>query len=407
MATLTVKNVRIIDPVLNRSETATLSVPVEGADKTVDGEGLMAFPAFVDVHVHLRDPGFTEKETLDTGAAAAIHGGYGHILAMANTKPVMTGGAIADFYARAKALPLHAYTVSALTKDLKGEVLVDMEEAARLGAVGFSDDGFPVDNMDLLKEGLLRAKALDLPVSLHEEDPAYVKNPGVDSRFAPAFGLKGAEAMAEYSLSARDLSLAHYLGAKLDIQHISCALTARLVAAFAESGAKVLGEITPHHLTMTGDDVKTHGTLAKMNPPLRTAEDAKGLADMIGHANFCIATDHAPPTAEEKIRPLKDGPSGITGLETAFVLLYTELVLKEKCTLEDLIAAMTKIPADFYKLPHKGVAGGEFVLFDPEGETAVDEAFFRGKSHNSPLIGKTFKGKIKGICVKGKYHEFE
>ncbi|MEJ8786697.1 dihydroorotase [Peptoniphilus sp. HCN-40583] len=407
MATLTVNNVRIIDPVLNRNETATLTAFVEGPDRTMDGAGLMAFPAFVDVHVHLRDPGFTEKETLETGAAAALHGGFGHILAMANTKPVMTGDAIAGFYARAKALPLHTYTVSALTKDLKGEVLVDMEEAARLRAVGFSDDGFPVDNMDLLKEGLLRAKALDLPISLHEEDPAYVKNPGVDSRFAPAFDLAGAEAMAEYSLSARDLSLAHYLGAKLDIQHISCALTARLVAAFAASGAKVLGEITPHHLTMTGDDVKTYGTLAKMNPPLRTAADASDLATFIGHENFCIATDHAPHTSAEKNRPLKEAPSGITGLETAFALLYTELVLKDKCRLEDLIAAMTKIPADFYKLPHKGVAGGEFVLFDPEGETTVDEPFFRGKSHNSPLLGKTLRGKIKGICVKGKYHAFE
>lgn len=406
MATLTVKNIRVIDPVLNRDETTTLSVPVKGEEKTIDGEGLMAFPAFVDVHAHLRDPGFTEKENLKTGAAAALHGGYGHILAMANTKPVMTGEAIEGFYTRAKALPIHAYTVSALTKDLKGEVLVDMEAAAQAGAVGFSDDGFPVDNVDLLKEGLLRAKALDLPVSLHEEDPAYVKKPGVDSRFSPAFGFEGAEAMAEYSLSARDLSLAHYLGAKLDIQHISCALTARLVAAFAESGARVLGEITPHHLTMTGDDVKTHTTLAKMNPPLRTKEDTEGLAKMIGNENFCIATDHAPHTSEEKNKPLKDAPSGITGLETAFVLLYTELVLKEKCKLHDLVAAMTKIPADFYKLPHKGVAGGEFVLFDPEGETAVDEGFFRGKSHNSPLIGKTFKGKIKGICVKGKYHEF-
>ena len=406
MATLTIKNVRVLDPVLNKNETATVTCSVEGEDITIDGEGLYAFPAFVDVHVHLRDPGFTEKETLETGGAAALHGGFGHILAMANTKPVMCGEAIADFYRRAKALPVHAYTVSALTEGLKGKELVDMEEAARLGAVGFSDDGFPVDNVALLKEGLARAKALDLPISLHEEDPAYVKNPGVDSRVAPAFGLKGAEAMAEYSLSARDLSLAHYMGAKLDIQHISCALTARLVAAFAASGAKMLGEITPHHLTMTAEDVKVHGSLAKMNPPLRTAEDCAGLAEFIGHENFCIATDHAPHTPEEKSRPLKEAPSGITGMETAFVLLYTELVLKEKCRLEDLVAAMTKIPADFYKLPHQGVAGGEFVLFDPQGETVADDAFFRGKSHNSPLLGEKFKGKIKGICVKGRYHEF-
>lgn len=171
MATLTVNNVRIIDPVLNRNETATLTAFVEGPDTTMDGAGLMAFPAFVDVHVHLRDPGFTEKETLETGAAAALHGGFGYILAMANTKPVMTGDAIAGFYARAKALPLHAYTVSALTKDLKGEVLVDMEEAARLGAVGFSDDGFPVDNMDLLKKASCGPRPWICPLASTKRTP--------------------------------------------------------------------------------------------------------------------------------------------------------------------------------------------------------------------------------------------
>lgn len=406
MATLTVKHVHIVDPVKNHFETETFSVPVSGDDLVIDGRELYAFPAFVDVHVHLRDPGFPQKETLETGAAAALHGGYGHIVAMANTKPVMCGEHISEFYRRAADLPVHAYTVSALTKDLQGEVLVDMEEAAALGAVGFSDDGFPVDNVHLLKDALLRAKALDLPVSLHEEDPAYVKTPGIDSRYGAPFGLQGAEAMAEYSLAARDLSLALFLGAKLDIQHISCALTARLLASFAESGARVLGEITPHHLTMTGDDVTAYGTLAKMNPPLRTADDARGLAEWIGHKNFCIATDHAPHTAEEKNRPIKDAPSGITGLETAFALLYTELVLKNKCRLEALVSAMTKVPSDFYNLPHRGVTGGEFVLFDPEGATVAGKNFFHGKSQNSPLVGKTFKGKIVGVCVREKYTAF-
>lgn len=406
MAKLTIQNARIIDPFRGLNEVQTVSFDYDGEEKIIDGEGYYLFPSFVDVHVHFRDPGFTHKESLETGSDAALHGGFGHVVCMANTKPVMSGEVITDFYKRAEKLPINAYTVSALTEDLKGEVLVDMEDAARRGAVGFSDDGLPVDSIAVLEEGLRRAKALDLPVSLHEEDPNYVYNPGVDRRYGEPFGLKGAEAMAEYSLAARDLSLAFHIGAKLDIQHISCGVTANLVEAFAKSGGHVLGELTPHHMTMTGEDVSVHETLAKMNPPLRTARDRDELIEFIGKDHFAIATDHAPHRSDEKAKDMKDAPSGIIGLETAFPLLYTELVKKEKCSLKDLVTSLTKVPADFYKLPHKGVLGGDFVLFNPAGKTEVDEEFFCGKSNNSPLIGETFDGKIEGIFIKGAFYEF-
>lgn len=406
MAKLTIQNAHILDPINGLDEIQTVSFDYDGEEKTVDGKGFYLFPSFVDVHVHFRDPGFTHKESLETGSAAALHGGFGHVVCMANTKPVMAGEEINAFYERAKDLPINAYTVSALTEGLKGEVLVDMEDAARRGAVGFSDDGLPLKSIALLEEGLRRAKALDLPVSLHEEDPNYVHNPGVDSRYGEPFGLKGAEAMAEYSLAARDLALAFYLGAKLDIQHISCGVTASLVEAFAKSGGDVLGELTPHHMTMTGEDVAVHKTLAKMNPPLRMAKDRDELIEFVGKDHFAIATDHAPHTADEKSKSMKDAPSGITGLETAFPLLYTELVKKEKCSLKDLVTSLTKVPADFYKLPHGGLRGGDFVLFNPEGKTEVDEKFFHGKSCNSPLIGQNFDGKIEAVFIKGSFHEF-
>ena len=406
MATLTIQNAHILDPICGIDAIQTVTFDYDGEDKTINGEGCYLFPSFVDVHVHFRDPGFTHKETLETGSAAALHGGFGHVVCMANTKPVMAGEEITAFYERTNKLPVHVYTVSALTNNLKGDVLVDMEDAARRGAVGFSDDGFPLENVALLKEALRRAKALDLPISLHEEDPNYVYNPGVDSRYGEPFGLKGAEAMAEYSLAARDLSLAYFIGAKLDIQHISCDLTAGLVEIFAAAGANVLGELTPHHMTMTGEDIAVHGTLAKMNPPLRTAKDRDELAKFVGKNHFAIATDHAPHTADEKSKELKDAPSGITGLETAFPLLYTELVEKEKCSLKDLITSLTKNPATFYKLPHEGVIGGDFVLFNPKEKTEIDENYFHGKSHNSPLMGRTFDGKIKGVLTKGNYYEF-
>lgn len=406
MAKLTIQNAHILDPINGLDEIQTVSFDYDGEEKTVDGEGFYLFPSFVDVHVHFRDPGFTHKESLETGSAAALHGGFGHVVCMANTKPVMAGEEINAFYKRAKDLPINAYTVSALTEGLKGEVLVDMEDAARRGAVGFSDDGLPLKSMALLEEGLRRAKALDLPVSLHEEDPNYVHNPGVDSRYGEPFGLKGAEAMAEYSLAARDLALAFYLGAKLDIQHISCGVTAGIVETFAKSGGNVLGELTPHHMTMTGEDVAVHGTLAKMNPPLRTAKDRDELIEFVGKDHFAIATDHAPHRSDEKSKDMKDAPSGIVGLETAFPLLYRELVKKEKCSLMDLVTSLTKVPADFYKLPHEGVKGGDFVLFNPAGKTEVDDDFFHGKSRNSPLIGENFDGKIEGVFIKGTFHEF-
>ncbi|MDD7363207.1 MAG: dihydroorotase [Firmicutes bacterium] len=406
MGTLFIDRATVIDPFHDVFEEKDIAVPVEGADRHIDGAGRYLFPSFVDVHVHFRDPGFPEKETLETGAEAALHGGYGHVVCMANTDPVMEGDVISDFYARAESLPVYAYTVSALTRGLKGEELVDMDDAIARGAVGFSDDGLPLKGRELLKEALDKAKSLDVPVSLHEEDPAFVETPGIDSRYAKAFGFKGAEAMAEYSLSARDLALAYRAGAKLDIQHISCGLTARLVSAFAASGGRVLGELTPHHLTMTGEDVEKYGALAKMNPPLRTAEDEAVLRTFVGDSHFAIATDHAPHTREEKKKSLEEAPSGIVGLETAFPLLYTELVLNGSVALEDLVGALTVVPANFYRLPHAGVAGGDFVVFNPDKTTRVDEAFFRGRSANSPLLGRTLSGAIEGIVVKGRYHAF-
>ena len=372
MGKICIENVQIVDPFYSSVKKQDIEIDTETPDTVeIDGTGKYVFPAFVDVHIHLRHPGYPEKETLESGAQAALHGGFAHVIAMANTKPVMAGEEISAFYEAANSLPIHAYTVSALTEGLRGKRLVDMADAARRGAVGFSDDGFPVADAALLEAAMEKA-----------------------------------EVYGEYALAARDLALAKKTGAKLDIQHISAEITARLVAAFGASGARVLGELTPHHMTMTAADVRAHGPMAKMNPPLRTAFDRDELAKLLKDPHLCVATDHAPHTKEEKARPFPKAPSGIVGLETAFCLLYTELVQKDVLSLYDLVDAMTRIPARFYRLPHKGILGGEFVLFDPAGTTEVTEDFFWGKGSNSPLLGQTLNGRIEGVMAKGVYHAF-
>lgn len=407
MGKICIENVQIVDPFYSSVKKQDIEIDTETPGTVeIDGTGKYVFPAFVDVHIHLRHPGYPEKETLESGAQAALHGGFAHVIAMANTKPVMAGEEISAFYEAANSLPIHAYTVSALTEGLRGKRLVDMADAARRGAVGFSDDGFPVADAALLEAAMEKAAALDLPISLHEEHPDFVHQAGIDSRYADLYALEGAEVYGEYALAARDLALAKKTGAKLDIQHISAEITARLVAAFGASGARVLGELTPHHMTMTAADVRAHGPMAKMNPPLRTAFDRDELAKLLKDPHLCVATDHAPHTKEKKARPFPKAPSGIVGLETAFCLLYTELVQKDVLSLYDFVDAMTRIPARFYRLPHKGILGGEFVLFDPAGTTEVTEDFFWGKGSNSPLLGQTLNGRIEGVMAKGVYHAF-
>ena len=421
MTTTLLKNVQFMDPRGFFEQTLDLYLKDgiikkiapkidDPADKELDLTGKWICPGFVDVHVHLRDPGFPEKETLETGSQAAIAGGFTHLVAMANTKPIMDNPQeIQKFYQKAEKMPIYIYTVSGLTKALRGKELVDMEGAIKAGALGFSDDGFPLTDMGILHQAFQKALELDVPLSFHEEDPKFMANQGISSGLlAESMGMGGAEPFSEYSFIARDGALALKYGTKVDIQHISTKAGACLVKTYYDLGANILGEFTPHHLNFTTDIIKEHGPNARMNPPLRLQEDVEGLRDLLKENCFVLATDHAPHTAQEKSRPFKSSPSGIVGLEVAFPMAYKATVEEEKATIKELLEAMTYRPADFYSLPYWGLEEGKeanFNIIDPDMPWTIDKDTWKGKSSNSPYEGQEVKGKILGTFVKGQWHQ--
>ena len=343
-----IKNGQIADPASQKLYFSDLRIengliqdigpdlePLPG-EEIVPAEGLVIAPGLVDTHVHFRDPGFTYKEDLHTGSLAAAKGGFTSVVCMANTSPVVDNTAVLnDILTRAQAENIHIYQAASVSRSLKGEEMTDMAELKAAGACGFTDDGIPLRNAAFLYEAMEQAYRLDVPISLHEEDPAFIKNNGIShGAVSDQLGIFGSPSIAEESLVARDCLLALRSGAHVVIQHISSGRSVELVRAFKAMGANLHAEATPHHFTLTEDAVLKYGTLAKMNPPLRTEEDRqaviRGLAD--GTIDL-IATDHAPHSAEEKSRSITAAPSGIIGLETALSLGLTELVRTGHLTL--------------------------------------------------------------------------
>ena len=328
--------------------------------QTIDAEGLKIGPGLVDVHVHFRDPGFTHKEDILTGAKAAAKGGVTTVVLMANTKPAVDEEQTLRYVIeKGLATDIHVHTCAAITKGLKGQEMTDMAALKEAGAVGFTDDGIPILSEDLVRAAMEEAAALDVPISLHEENPAYIENNGINRGEASAhLGIGGSDRMAEISLVERDLQIALETGAAFDVQHISAAESVELVrrakAKALEMGQdNIHAEATPHHFTLTEEAAIRYGTLAKMNPPLRTEADRqaviKGLMD--GTIDM-IATDHAPHAAQEKEKPLTEAPSGIIGLETAFALAVTNLVKEGYLDFPTLFARMSLAPAQLYHLPY-------------------------------------------------------
>ena len=418
---LWIRNGRIMDPetgldqtgdvLLDGNQIVKIGKVEDAADdcQIIDASGQIVAPGLIDVHVHFRDPGFTYKEDLTTGAAAAAAGGFTTVVCMANTKPVVDSVEIYEEIAeRCKKLPIRVLQAAAVSKGFQGKELVDMDALYKAGVKGFTDDGLPLMNENVVRKAMEKAKELDVPISLHEEDPAYIKQPGVNQgKVSKQLGYGGASYMAEAVMVKRDCQLALETGASVDIQHISSAQAVEYVKEAKEKGAHVTAEASPHHFTLTEEAVLKYGTLARMNPPLRTEEDRMRIIKGLQEGTIeVIATDHAPHSKEEKEQSLAEAPSGITGLETALGLGITELVDKGYLSMMELLEKMTVNPAKLYHLPQGRLQEGcpaDLVIFDPEEEWIVKD--YKSKASNSPFTGWKLKGKVKYTICDGKIAE--
>ena len=418
-----IKNAYVTDPAGGREEKADIllkdgkivkigqikeeELAAEPASlRVIDAEGLVAAPGLVGVHSHFRDPGFTYKEDIETGAKAAAKGGYTTVVLMANTKPCVDNEETLRYVIeKGKQTGIHVYTCATVTMGMQGKEIVPMEELAQKGAVGFTDDGVPVLSEEIVEEAMRRAAALQMPLSFHEENPAYIENNGVNAGKAAAhYHIGGSKREAEIDLVGRDLEIALKTGAAIDIQHISTKEAVELVRQAKKRGSNIHAEATPHHFTLTEDAVITYGTLAKMNPPLREESDRRAIIEGLKDGTIdMIATDHAPHSKEEKEKPITEAPSGIIGLETALPLSVTELVETGDMTLMSVLEKLTCNPADLYHLPagrltENGPA--DIVLFDPKEEYVIDG--FVSKSQNSPFLGRKVKGQVYYTICGGK-----
>lgn len=415
-----IKGGRIIDPLSRTDEVLDIRIEkgiIAEIEKSIDekkypneeiinASGKVLVPGLIDVHVHFRDPGQTYKEDLKTGSQAAIAGGFTTVVQMANTSPrIDNKEKIIEHYKKARDLPLKVFTVSALTKNFGDLELVDMEENFIAGAIAFTDDGIPNRNSKLILDAMNRAKKLGAIISFHEEDPNLISQNGINhSEVSEKLNIYGSPTIAETSFIARDVAMAIYTGAKISIQHLSTGLGVDLVKFGKSMGANIFAEVTPHHIALNDRAVLEYGSLAKMNPPLRSEEDRLRIIKGIKEGTIeIIATDHAPHSSEEKEKELTKAPSGIIGLETSFSICYENLVLSKEISLMKLIELMSTNPAKIY-----GLEGGEIAvnkladltIIDLEKEYKIEK--FKSKSSNSPFANKNLKGEILYTISEGK-----
>lgn len=398
---------KISDLLIEDGIVKEISTEISPCDQTqiIDAKGCVVSPGLIDIHVHFRDPGFTHKEDLFTGSMAAAAGGFTSVLLMANTNPKVDSVKTLEYIKeKAKDCPINIFQEAALTHDFKDK-LVDMKSLKDSGAVGFTNDGVPVMSTKILREAMKIAKDLDVIIALHEEDNSLITTHGVnDGPVAEKLGLVGAPKAAEDLMVARDAMLALETGACIDIQHISSGNSVDFIRYAKSIGVKILAEATPHHFTLTEEDVLKYSSLAKMNPPLRTADDReKIIQSLIDDTIEVIATDHAPHTDEEKNVEFKKAPSGIIGLETALALSVSQLVKTNRLSMSHMLSKLTINPSNYYKLDRGDISVGkvaDICIFNPDEEYTVEK--FHSKSSNSPFIGWKLFGKVKYTLCGGK-----
>jgi dihydroorotase len=400
------------DIVIRDREIAELAAPGEGAvegAEVVEAEGMHAFPAFFDPHVHLRTPGHEHKEDVETGTRSAAAGGYCGILAMANTDPpVSTAADVSALREQARAgASIPVGFMATVTRDMKGEDLTEMVELREAGAAGFTDDGLPIASARVMLRALQYQRLCGGTIALHEEDPE-LSGDGVmhEGPVSAALGLAGVPSVSESTMIARDAALAAYEDARIHVQHLSAAESVAVVRAAKAAGVKISAEASPHHLCLTDEEVRSLDPRRfKMNPPLRRESDRQALIEALRDGTIeCVATDHAPHQDEEKDVPFEQAAMGVTGLETAFAALHTELVLPGTIGLALLVERMAGGAAPFGIERPTLAPGSEanVALCDLNAEWTVGEDGYESRSHNSWCAGRTLTGRVMITLAAGQ-----
>ncbi len=414
-----IKGGRIVDPgryvgmgdvLIDGGKIAAVGAKVSApaGAQVIPADGLLVLPGLVDLHVHFREPGFEYKETIQTGSAAAVAGGFTTVCCMPNTSPVNDNQAVTEFILeRARLAGLaNVLPIGAITKGSEGKELAEIGDLRRSGCVAISDDGKPVMNSLVMRRAMEYALAFDLTVVDHCEDTHLAEGGCMNEGLVSTeLGLPGIPAAAEDVMVARNLSLSELTGARLHLAHISTAGSVRMVREAKARGIRVTAEACPHHFTLTEEVVRGYNTHAKMNPPLRTWADVQAIKDGLRDGTIdVIATDHAPHATQEKQQDFTEAPFGIVGLETALPLTLG-LVEESMLTLEQAVTKLTSAPAAAFGLPKGTLAVGadaDLTLVDPNEQWEVDPGKFRSKSRNTPFGGWKVKGRVKTTVVGGR-----
>lgn len=420
MASLWIKNARIIDPAAKRDGlgelfvdggkiVASLSAAAKKRARQIDAKGLVVCPGLVDVHVHFREPGQTHKETIGTGSRAAAAGGFTTVVCMPNTSPVADNAGTIQLMKNVitRDAVIRVYPTGCITVGMKGQALAPIGSLKRAGVVAITDDGDCVQSNDLMRRAVEYAKMFDLPVMDHCQDHSMtvgaVMNEGVVST---RLGLRGWPNAAEDLIVARNVILSEYTGAHIHLQHISSKFSVDVIRRAKQRGARITAEATPHHIALTDDLLATYDTNFKMNPPLRTEEDRRALIDGLRDGTLdIIATDHAPHTDYEKDKEFDYAPNGILGLETALPVTLDVLVRQNKFKLPFVVDLMTRRPARLINLPGGTLAVGaeaDICIFDPQEKWRYDAKAGFSKSSNSPWSGQILTGRVKTTIVNGR-----
>jgi len=417
---LLIKNAKIVnsdkletkaqDILLDKGKIVRIASSIkEKASKTIDAKDKLVMPGLIDIHVHLREPGREDKETIETGSKAAVKGGFTTIMCMPNTVPVIDNCMIVEAIIKESKRVglLDIIPIGAITKGQKNEELVDIIELKKAGCIALSDDGSSVSNSQLMRLALEYSKMAGILLIEHCQDP-HLFSTGVmnEGDASTLLGLKGDPGVSEAVIVSRDIELAHYLNARIHLAHISLRRSVELIRIAKSQGILVTAEVCPHHFTLTEDSVKSFDTNTKVNPSLRTQDDISALKEALKDGTLdCIVTDHAPHTPEDKEQDFNQAPFGMIGLETSVGLTVTELVNTKVLTWPQMVEKMSTKPAQIIGLEKKGAIkegmDADITILDSDKEWEVKREEFQSKSKNSPFIGRRLKGKVDTTIFSG------